>query len=87
MSKQPVAASLTSISLDPVPEEAPRQRQVGDTDGPPARAGKVALTLRIDADLHLALKTDAFRRDTSIQDIILEALREAGYKTARPSRR
>jgi hypothetical protein len=89
MSKQPVPASLTSISLDPVPEEhsAPQQqRQVAGTDDPPARAGKAALTLRIDPILHRDLRAAAFRQDTTIQNLILRALRKDGFKSAVPDK-
>src|SRR3954454_339676 len=90
MSKQPVAASLTSIPLDPVPEEhsAPEQpRHVAETDGPPIRAGKAALTLRIDPALHRELRTRAFNQDTTAQNIILNALLESGFASAVPDRR
>jgi predicted HicB family RNase H-like nuclease len=78
MTKQPVAASLTKIELTAVPEEAPR------VSGPPARAGKVALTLRIEPELHRELRTAAFLQDTTIQDLILRALQREGYKAAHP---
>jgi predicted HicB family RNase H-like nuclease len=87
MSKQPVAASLTSISLEPVPEEDARHpTHQSDSEGPPARAGKAALTLRIDPVLHRDLRAAAFKQDTTIQNLILRALRKDGFKSAVPDR-
>lgn len=88
MSKQPVAASLTSIPLNPVPEEtAPdTTQQAPAVSGPPPRAGKAALTLRIDPELHRDLRVAAFNGGTSIQNIILKALRKDGFKAAVPDR-
>jgi predicted HicB family RNase H-like nuclease len=45
---------------------------------PPARAGRVALTLRIEPELHRKLRARAYRTDCTIQDIILEALERMG---------
>ena len=75
--KQPVPASLVGIEIAAVREDQPRG------DGPPARGGKMALTLRIDPELHRELRTAAFHADTTIQDLILAALRKDGYKHAR----
>lgn len=82
MTKQPVPASLTRIELAVVPEEQTPQPQ--PLSGPPARAGKVALTLRIEPELHRELRTAAFQQDTTIQELILRALQRDGYKAARP---
>lgn len=80
MTKQPVPASLTKIELEVVDEpKAPPQ-----SSGPPARAGRVALTLRIEPELHRELRTIAFQQDTTIQELILKALQRDGYKAARP---
>jgi predicted HicB family RNase H-like nuclease len=86
MSKQPVAASLTSIPLEPVEEGQATLRHI-EADGPPPRPGTAALTLRIDPVLHRDLRNEAHRRDTTIQNIILEALRKHGFKSAMPDGR
>jgi predicted HicB family RNase H-like nuclease len=87
MSKQPVAASLTSIPLEPVAEEDDRHStRQSNPAGPPPRAGKAALTLRIDPVLHRDLRTAAFNQDTTIQNLILRALRKDGFKSAVPDR-
>lgn len=83
MSKQPVAASLTAIELSVVNENQPRS----EGQGPPARAGRVALTLRIEPELHRELRNTAFQADTTIQELILRALQRDGYRSARPDRR
>jgi len=75
MSKSPVPASLTNIEVKPVPEEQPRR---ADISGPPARAGRVALTLRIEPELHRRLRLRAFQEDRTIQDIIVDALAKLG---------
>jgi hypothetical protein len=49
-------------------------------DGPEARPGRVALTLRIDPNLHRKLRTLAFNQDTTIQDIIVESLKRMGIE-------
>jgi predicted HicB family RNase H-like nuclease len=59
-------------------------KQMHSLEGPPARAGRVALTLRIEPNLHRELRTAAFQQDTTIQELILRALRRDGYKAARP---
>jgi predicted HicB family RNase H-like nuclease len=82
MSKQPVPASLTAIDLNVTNEE---QRDA--PSGPPPRAGRVALTLRIEPELHRDLRSTAFNEDTTIQELILRALQDAGYRSARPDRR
>lgn len=83
MSKHPVAASLTSISLDPVEESASKP----DVEAPPPGAGTKALTLRIPPELHRELKTRAFQQDTTSQNLILNALLEYGLTSAVPDRR
>jgi hypothetical protein len=83
MSKQPVPASLTGIELTVVNEQRPPR----EVQGPPARAGRLALTLRIDPELHRELRNAAFQEDTTIQELILKALQQAGYKTATPEGR
>jgi hypothetical protein len=62
-------ATATPPVVQPAPSAA---------TSPPARAGRVALTLRIEPELHRKLRTKAFQEDTTIQDIILEALRKMG---------
>ena len=85
MTKVPVAASMESINIKPVPEnQAPRSEAL---QGPPARAGRVALTLRIEPELHRELRAAAFQADTTIQDLILQALQKDGYRSAKPDRR
>jgi hypothetical protein len=42
----------------------------------PADRARIALTLRITADLHERLRTKAFHERTTIQDIILERLKD-----------
>lgn len=83
MTKVPVAASMEAIQIKPV-AEPPRGDAV---QGPPARAGRVALTLRIEPELHRELRAAAFQADTTIQDLILQALQKDGYRSARPDRR
>ena len=85
MTKTPVATSMEVIDIKPVPETQLPHRDA--VEGPPARAGRVALTLRIEPELHRELKTAAFRADTTIQELILVALQKDGYKSARPDRR
>jgi len=85
MSKQPVPASMVDIELR-APEAQPTQQDAVQ-GGPPARAGRVALTLRIEPELHRELRNAAFQGDTTIQELILKALRKDGYKSARPDRR
>ena len=58
-----------------------------EMSGPPVRAGKAALTLRIDPALHRELRTRAFNQDTTSQNIILNALLEYGLASAVPDRR
>jgi hypothetical protein len=72
--KKPVSP-LSGIDIRP-PEERPADPEA--MKSPPARAGKVALTLRIEPDLHRKLRTRAFQEDTTIQDIILTALERMG---------
>lgn len=85
MSKQPLTASLRDVTLD-AEEETPPMPQ-SEPNGPPVRAGKAALTLRIDPALHRELRTRAFNLDTTSQNIILNALLEYGLTTAVPDRR
>ena len=75
--KKPVAP-LAGIAIQP-PETLERTRGGEDLAGdPPARAGRVALTLRIEPELHRRLRARAYRGDCTIQDIILEALERMG---------
>jgi hypothetical protein len=84
MSKQPIPASMVDIKLH-APEAQPPVRDA--VQGPPARAGRVALTLRIEPELHRELRAAAYQADTTIQDLILKALQNDGYKSAWPDRR
>jgi hypothetical protein len=76
MSKQPVA-SIADLNLAPVSEQQTTV-PAGTTMLPPKRPAKVALTLRIDADLHAELRSRAFFAGTTIQDITIDAWRAAG---------
>lgn len=91
MSKQPLAASLRSVTIDVDPDEPPAQpadrAQTQADTGPPPRAGKAALTLRIDPELHRDLRKAAFDCDTTTQNLILNSLLEYGFKSAVPDRR
>jgi predicted HicB family RNase H-like nuclease len=71
--KKPVSP-LTDVEIRPAESEAPTDQ----FRAPPAREGRVALTLRIEPELHRRLRTRAFQSDTTIQDIILEALARMG---------
>lgn len=84
MSKQPVTASLRDVNLEADLEEEMPQAEMS---GPPVRAGKAALTLRIDPALHRELRTRAFNQDTTSQNLILNALLEYGFVSAMPDRR
>jgi hypothetical protein len=85
MSKNPVAASLTSIPLDAVDEGQATSRP--EVESPPSGVGTKALTLRISPTLHRELKTQAFNEETTSQNLILNALLEYGFKSAVPDRR
>jgi hypothetical protein len=74
--KKPVAP-LAGIAIQS-PEAMPVRGGEDLTGDPPARAGRVALTLRIEPELHRKLRARAYRTDCTIQDIILEALERMG---------
>ena len=84
MSKQPVAASLTSISLEAVDERQPTQPRENPPDMPSAITGTKALTLRVNPMLHEELRQKAFKKRRTIHSLILEALRKDGFEYAVP---
>ena len=53
----------------------------GADGGPKARTGRVNLTLRIHPEVHRQLRLKALHADTSIQDIIMDALRRIGIES------
>jgi hypothetical protein len=91
MSKQPVQASQASlanlrINTDPAEEAPTPPAHQPETYSLPHRAGKTALILRIDPDLHRELKTSALNGGTTMQNLVLDALRKAGFKSAVPDK-
>lgn len=52
-----------------MPRADPKNDKQARWEWPPARAGRVALTLRIEPELHRKLRTKAFLEDRTIHDM------------------